>query len=86
MTFVVAFITLKTTSLLHARLSLRDKLRKIDLLGASLLAAGLVALFFALQWGGSRYEWSNPKVYGCLIAFGILIPAFIGLQAKKKEE
>lgn len=51
-----------------------------------MLAGGLVALFFALQWGGSRYEWSNPKVYGCLVAFGILITAFVGLQAKKKEE
>lgn len=65
---------------------MREKVLRLDVLGASLLSAGLVALFFALQWGGSRYSWSNPRVYGCLIAFGILSSLFVWLQAKKKEE
>lgn len=86
MTFAIAFKALKRKTPLYGKLSLRDKIQRIDLLGACLLAAGLVALFFALQWGGSRYKWSNPKVYGCLIAFGLVISAFVGLQTKKKEE
>ena len=82
----IALKVLKKKTPLHGRLSLREKLTRLDIFGASLLGAGLVALFFALQWGGTKYPWSDSRVYGCLIAFGILIAAFAGLQAKKKEE
>ena len=65
---------------------MREKLRKLDLFGGFLLIAGLVTLFFALQWGGSKYSWSDPRVYVCIIVFAVLISAFAALQATKKEE
>lgn len=85
-TFAIAFKILKTKTPIHGRLSLREKLRKLDLLGGFLLIAGLVSLFFALQWGGSRYPWSDPRVYACVVVFGVLISVFVVLQAMKKEE
>ncbi|KAI5463883.1 major facilitator superfamily domain-containing protein [Mariannaea sp. PMI_226] len=85
-TFAIAYKILKTKTPFYARLSLREKLKKLDLLGGSLLIAGLVALFFALQWGGTKYPWSNPKVYACLVVFGIFMPVFVWLQASKREE
>ncbi|KAG9250060.1 major facilitator superfamily domain-containing protein [Emericellopsis atlantica] len=85
-TFAIAWKVLKNKTPVHERLSLREKLKKLDLLGGFLLIAGLVTLFFALQWGGSKYSWSNPRVYVCIIVFVVLISAFAALQAKKKEE
>ncbi|WDK21279.1 major facilitator superfamily transporter [Colletotrichum graminicola] len=85
-TFAIAYKILKAKTPVHGRLSLREKLKRLDLLGASMLLIGLVALFFALQWGGSRYPWSDPRVYACLIVSGIFLSAFVLLQATKKEE
>ncbi|KAF4465373.1 major facilitator superfamily transporter [Fusarium albosuccineum] len=85
-TFAIAFKILRAKTPIYARLSLREKIKRLDLLGGTLLIGGLVTLFFALQWGGTRYPWSNPRVYACIVVFGIAILAFIGLQASKKEE
>ncbi|KAK2057819.1 major facilitator superfamily transporter [Colletotrichum caudatum] len=85
-TFAIAYRILKAKTPVHGRLPLRQKLKKLDVLGASMLLIGLVTLFFALQWGGSRYSWSDPRVYACLIVSGIFISAFVLLQATKKEE
>ncbi|KAF7552347.1 hypothetical protein G7Z17_g4399 [Cylindrodendrum hubeiense] len=85
-TFAIAFKILKAKTPIYGRLSLREKLKRLDLLGGFLLIVGLVALFFALQWGGSRYPWSDPRVYACIVVFGILISAFVWLQVTKKEE
>ncbi|RSM13827.1 hypothetical protein CDV31_005697 [Fusarium ambrosium] len=85
-TFVIAFMILKPKAPVNGRLSIREKLKRLDLLGSFLLIAGLVSLFFALQWGGARYPWSDPRVYACIVVFGILASAFGVLQATKKEE
>lgn len=83
---MIAYCTFKTKLPLHGELSIREKLNKLDLLGGFLLTAALVALFIALQWGGSRYPWSNPKIYGSVVTFGVLITIFVVLQVMKKEE
>ncbi|KAH8815990.1 major facilitator superfamily transporter [Xylogone sp. PMI_703] len=85
-TFAIAYWTFKTKPPLHDHLSFLQKLRRLDLLGGLLLTGGLVALFFALQWGGSRYKWSDPEVYANLIIFAVLSISFAILQAVKKEE
>ena len=66
-------------------LSLKQKIARLDILGASLLVAAFVCLLIALQWGGTTYEWSNSKVWGCLLGFGLLILAFIVLQFHLKD-
>ncbi|ORY17057.1 major facilitator superfamily transporter [Clohesyomyces aquaticus] len=85
-TFVIACWAFKRKKPVLGELSLREKLKRLDLLGACLLTAALVALFFALQWGGNKYQWSNPKVYACVVTSGILTIVFIILQIMKKEE
>jgi hypothetical protein len=85
-TFAIAYVTFKTKPPLHGDLPLLKKIKSIDLPGSSLLTAGLVALFIALEWGGSRYLWSNPKVIACLVTFGVLTTAFFVLQIIEKEE
>ncbi|PKY00108.1 MFS general substrate transporter [Aspergillus campestris IBT 28561] len=61
------------------------KLRQLDLPGAALLLGATSCLNLALQWGGIVHPWSNPKVFGCLIGFGLLLVTFLGLQVRGNE-
>lgn len=63
-------------------MTFKEKIRQIDLLGAFLLICAIVCLLLALQWGGTTYPWSNSKVWGCLLGFGLIISIFIALQIK----
>jgi MFS family permease len=63
-----------------------QKLRQLDLLGATLLLGATVCLNLALQWGGIVYPWSDAKVFGCLIGFGLLLITFLCLQVRGKEK
>ena len=66
----------------HSNLTLRQKINEMDLPGAFLLICGITCLLLALQWGGSTYPWSDSKVWGCILGFGVLIIIFIILQIK----
>ncbi|KAI8635300.1 major facilitator superfamily domain-containing protein [Xylariaceae sp. FL1651] len=59
-----------------------EKLRQIDIGGALLLIGGIASLLLALQWGGTIYPWSNPKVFGTLIGFGVILTVFIFFQIR----
>ncbi len=69
----------------HSSLTLRQKIGQIDLLGAFFLICAIVCLLLALQWGGTTYAWSNSKVWGCLLGFGLLIGTFTGIQFWKGD-
>jgi hypothetical protein len=62
-----------------------QKLHQLDLPGATLLLSSTSCLNLALQWGGIIYPWSDAKVFGCLIRFGLLLITFLCLQHLGKE-
>lgn len=39
-----------------------------------------MCLFLALQWGGTKYPWSNGRIIALLVVFGLLLIVFIVLQ------
>lgn len=61
-------------------MTFREKVRQIDIAGAFFLICAIVCLLLALQWGGSVYPWSNSKVWGNILGFGLLIIVFVALQ------
>lgn len=63
-------------------LPFKQKISKMDLSGAVFLIAAMVCLLLALQWGGNKFPWSSPRVYGCLIGFGLFLAVFIAMQAR----
>ncbi|CAK1356086.1 unnamed protein product [Cercospora beticola] len=69
----------------HADMTFKEKLKQIDLLGAFFLICAIVCLLLALQWGGTVYPWSDSRVYGCFIGFGLLLAIFIGWQFKLQD-
>jgi len=45
----------------------------------------VVCLLLALQWGGSKYEWSNARIIVLFVLFGVMITTFIAIQYWKKD-
>ncbi|OXV05252.1 hypothetical protein Egran_06980 [Elaphomyces granulatus] len=54
-----------------------ERIRELDLIGASLLIPAVICLLLALQWGGSEYPWNNSRIIGLFIGFGLLTILFI---------
>lgn len=51
--------------------------RRIDFVGALLVAAATICLLLGLTWGGNQtYDWGSAQVIGVLAASGILYIAF----------
>ncbi len=63
-------------------MTVKEKIAQIDILGAFFLICAIVCLLLALQWGGSVYPWSDSRVFGCLIGFGLFLAVFLCLQFK----
>ncbi|KAE8350321.1 hypothetical protein BDV28DRAFT_151062 [Aspergillus coremiiformis] len=59
-----------------------QRIKQLDLVGASLLIPAIVCLLLALQWGGNKYPWSNPRVIGFFVGFGLIIIIFNVSQIK----
>lgn len=76
----VVFFFFKDPARKHSRMTTKEKIHQIDLLGAFFLICSIVCLLLALQWGGSVYPWSDSKVWGCILGFVFLISIFTGLQ------
>ncbi|KAL9107727.1 MAG: hypothetical protein Q9227_007442 [Pyrenula ochraceoflavens] len=79
------FFFFKNPDRKESKLTFKEKIGQIDILGAGLLICAIVCLLLALQWGGSVYPWSNSKVWGCLLGFGLILIAFLVVQIKRRE-
>lgn len=53
-----------------------ERVRQLDLIGASLLIPAIVCLLLALQWGGNKYPWNNSRIIGLFVGFGVLAILF----------
>jgi hypothetical protein len=40
----------------------------------------------AVQWGGTVYPWSNSRIIGLFIGFGLMIIIFIIIQFKRGDK
>ncbi|KAF2189830.1 MFS general substrate transporter, partial [Zopfia rhizophila CBS 207.26] len=61
-------------------LSMKEKLIKLDPLGTVLFLPAITCLLLALEWGGTKYEWSEGRVMALLVVFAVLFVAFVTLQ------
>ncbi|RFU32819.1 hypothetical protein B7463_g3499, partial [Scytalidium lignicola] len=57
--------------------SLKEKFLQMDPIGTFLIMSAVVCSFLALQWAGVTKPWSDSKVIGALIGFGLLTICFI---------
>ncbi|KAL8781664.1 MAG: hypothetical protein Q9213_005906 [Squamulea squamosa] len=61
-----------------------EKVKKLDPLGNLFFLPAMVCLLLAVQWGGSRYDWSNGRIVALLVLFGVLIVIWFGTQIHAK--
>ena len=59
-----------------------DRVKELDLVGASILVPGIICLLLAVQWGGSTYPWNNSRIIGLFVGAGLLIILFIYSQIR----
>lgn len=79
---LTVFFFFKNPERKQNNLTFKEKIAQIDILGAFFLICAIVCLLLALQWGGTVYPWSDSKVYGSLIGFGLIMTIFLALQVK----
>jgi MFS family permease len=67
-------------------LTWREKLEQFDIPGTIFFLPGVVSLLIALQWGGSKYPWSNGRIIALFVVFGICILLFAAIQLWRPKQ
>ncbi|KAL8649119.1 MAG: hypothetical protein Q9210_004591 [Variospora velana] len=62
-----------------------EKMKQLDPLGNLCFLPAIVCLLLALQWGGSKYDWSNGRIIALLVVFAILTIIWFAIQVWEKE-
>ncbi|KAJ7137174.1 putative efflux pump antibiotic resistance protein [Mycena epipterygia] len=62
------------------------RIEQFDPWGTLVFIPAIICLLLSLQWGGSQYSWSNGRIIALLILFGVLIAAFVAIQAWKQDD
>jgi MFS family permease len=62
-----------------------ELLERFDITGNILFISAIICLLLALQWGGSKYSWSDGRIIALLVIFGVLTAVFVAIQIKKQE-
>ncbi|KFY12790.1 hypothetical protein V491_06659 [Pseudogymnoascus sp. VKM F-3775] len=60
-------------------------INRLDPIGTLCFVPSIVCLVLALEWGGTTYPWSNPKVIGLLVTSIVLFIAFCIVQVIKPD-
>ncbi|KAM7214074.1 hypothetical protein V8F06_010513 [Rhypophila decipiens] len=50
-----------------------------------ILIGAVTSSILALRWGGITLPWSDPKAWGCLLGFFLLVTIFVALQIRQKD-
>ncbi|KAJ7056685.1 putative MFS multidrug transporter [Mycena amicta] len=66
-------------------MTLWARINQFDPLGTIVFIPSIVSLLLALQWGGSKYDWSNPRIIALFVVFAVLIIAFVVIQLWRQD-
>lgn len=83
---VTLAVVIKLLRLPYVGGSLREKIRRIDFLGALSLVVGLALLLLALNWGGSVHPWNSGIIIGLLCGGTAVILVFLLIEWKQAIE
>ncbi|KAJ7124552.1 major facilitator superfamily domain-containing protein [Mycena epipterygia] len=65
---------------------LMDRIQQFDPLGTMIFIPAIVCLLLALQWGGSKYPWSNGRIIALFVLFAVFISIFTAIQIWKQDQ
>lgn len=68
------------------KLTLLEKLRKLDLIGCTLFSPAIVMLLLALQWGGHQHSWKSATIIGLFCGSVVVFCLFLSWERYKGDE
>jgi hypothetical protein len=77
MFFIIFFLHLPPN---HNDKGFTALLKEIDIPGTIAFIPAVISLLLVLQWGGTKYPWSDKRIIALLVVFGVLIILFITIQ------
>ncbi|KAF2852135.1 putative efflux pump antibiotic resistance protein [Plenodomus tracheiphilus IPT5] len=80
--FAAVFFMLQLPTVPMEKLTLVDQAKSLDPLGLLFFAPSMVCFILALQWGGTTYSWSEPKIIGLIVIFVVTFIAFLVVEYK----
>lgn len=54
----------------------RERIKQIDWIGSTLLAATIVSLMLALSFGGNEFAWTDGRIIGLFVLSGCLLDVY----------
>lgn len=86
LSFVLILLFFQDPQVNHCRrLSFKNEMRQLDLLGTTFFVPSIVCLILALQWGGSTYGWGNSRIAVLLALAALLLGAFAWQERRKGD-
>jgi MFS family permease len=82
--FVLAFF--QNPKPLLTKNTFKEQIKELDLLGSVFFLPAIISLLLALQWGGTKYDWSNGRIIGLFVVCGVLLLIFTGIQYKAQDK
>ncbi|KAG7130180.1 MFS-type efflux pump MFS1 like protein [Verticillium longisporum] len=83
MAVIVFFLHLPKNSHNLQGLTVKERVKRLDIIGALLFLPAIVSLLLALQWGGNKYKWNAPTTVGLFVCFAGLLVLFGVVQLRK---
>ncbi|KAI8623344.1 MFS general substrate transporter [Xylariaceae sp. FL1651] len=84
--FIAVIVVFRLPRRVRSSLSVRERLLKLDVLGALFLVPAIVSLLLALHWGGIDFPWSDSRIWGSLLGFVLISAVFVGTQFYRAED
>ncbi|EKV13708.1 hypothetical protein PDIP_47360 [Penicillium digitatum Pd1] len=86
LTGIVILLFFKDSTSPKPRKSRVGQLKRMDPLGVLAFIPAIVSLLLCLQWGGTKYSWSNPRIIALFILFGVFGFTWCIIQIWKQDD
>ncbi|KAJ6016087.1 hypothetical protein N7540_010678 [Penicillium herquei] len=79
-TFFFILFFFQSPKVIQKKTGWKQQLAEMDLLGTFFFLPAIISLLLALQWGGTKYNWSNARIIVLFVVFGVLGLVFMAIQ------
>lgn len=55
---------------------IKERIRRLDIIGAALFVPAIAMILMALQWGGVTYPWGSSRIIGLFVGAGAILTIF----------
>jgi MFS family permease len=63
-----------------------SRIKQMDPLGIAAFVPAIISLLLTLQWGGTKYDWTNPRIIALFIIFAVFGTLWCAIQLWKQDE